>query len=49
MDFELMIEKAEKKMDEACNNGESMAIIRYWVGYVDGLRAAQREADRHDV
>lgn len=49
MNFEKMIEKAEQKMDEACNNGESMAIIRYWVGYVDGLRAAQREADRHDV
>ena len=30
---------AENKRDEAVAQGEDIADIRYWVGYIDGLRA----------
>ncbi len=38
-----LIAYAERKIHEACCNDDDNATIRYWVGYVDGLRAAQRE------
>lgn len=33
---------AENKRDEAAEQCEDITTIRYWVGYLDGLRAVQR-------
>lgn len=37
-----IIEYAQRRLDEACMNGEDAATIRYWVGYLDALRAVER-------
>lgn len=39
-----LMEYAQKRLQEACNGGEDTATIRYWVGYIDGLRAAERKS-----
>lgn len=36
-----LIEYAQRRLDEACRNGEDAATIRYWVGYLDALKAAK--------
>lgn len=35
-------EYAKRRLDEACRNDEDAATIRYWVGYLDALRAVER-------
>jgi hypothetical protein len=42
MTLDERIKYAEQKLDEACQNDGD---IRYWVGYIDGLRAAKRSLD----
>lgn len=37
-----LIEYAERRLDEACRNGEDAATIRYWVGYLNALKAVER-------
>ena len=37
-----LIEYAKRRLDEACRNGEGAAAIRYWVGYLDALKAVER-------
>lgn len=37
-----LIEYAQLRLDEACRNGEDADTIRYWVGYLDALRAVER-------
>ena len=37
-----LIEYAKRRLDEACKNGEDAATIRYWVGYLDALKAVER-------
>lgn len=37
-----LIECAQRRLDEACRNGEDADTIRYWVGYLDALRAVER-------
>lgn len=38
-----LIEYAEERLEEAVNN-DDMFAIRYWVGYRDGLKAAERKS-----
>lgn len=38
-----LIEYAQRRLDEACRNGEDALTIRYWVGYLDALKAVGRE------
>lgn len=38
-----LIEYAQRRLDEACRNGEDALTIRYWVGYLDALRAVEKE------
>lgn len=37
-----LIEYAQRRLDEACRQDEDAATIRYWVGYLDALRAVER-------
>lgn len=37
-----LIEYAQRRLDEACRSGEDAATIRYWVGYLDALKAVER-------
>lgn len=37
-----LIEYAQRRLDEAYKNNEDAATIRYWVGYLDALRAVER-------
>ena len=37
-----LIEYAKRRLDEACRNGEDALTIRYWVGYLDALKAVER-------
>lgn len=37
-----LIEYAQRRLDEARRNGEDAATIRYWVGYLDAIKAAER-------
>lgn len=37
---------AENKLEEAADQGEDIATIRYWVGYLDGLRAVKRDLNK---
>lgn len=37
-----LIEYAKRRLDEACRNGEDALAIRYWVGYLDALKAVDR-------
>lgn len=39
--LEEMIKRAEERRDEAAG-AEDWDNVRYWVGYLDGLRAAER-------
>lgn len=40
---------AENKRDEAAeNNPDDVATIRYWVGYLDGVRAVERKVEGND-
>ena len=41
--MESLINFAEYRLNEAVKQHESVAVTQYWVGYIDGLRAAQRE------
>ena len=41
-----LIEYAQRRLDEACSNDEDAATIRYWVGYLDALKAIERERAR---
>lgn len=34
---------ANQKIDEACDGDADTATIRYWVGYLDGVRAAAQQ------
>ena len=40
MTIDERIKYAEQKLDEACQNDGD---IRYWVGYIDGLKAVKRD------
>lgn len=37
-----LIEYAQRRLDEACRDNEDAATIRYWVGYLDALKAVER-------
>lgn len=37
-----LIEYAQRRLDEACRTGEDAATIRYWVGYLNALKAVER-------
>ena len=37
-----LIEYAQHRLDEACRQDEDAATIRYWVGYLDALKAVER-------
>lgn len=37
-----LIEYAQRRLDEACRNEEDALTIRYWVGYLDALKAVER-------
>lgn len=37
-----LIEYAQRRLDEACRQDEDAATIRYWVGYLDALKAVER-------
>ena len=37
-----LIDYATRRLEDACENGE-VVEIRYWVGYLDALRAVERE------
>lgn len=41
--MESLINFAEYRLNEAAKQHEGIAVTQYWVGYLDGLRAAQRE------
>lgn len=41
-----LIEYAQRRLDEACRNGEDALTIRYWVGYLDALRAVEKEEEK---
>lgn len=41
--MESLIKFAEYRLNEAVEQHEGVAVTQYWVGYLDGLRAAQRE------
>lgn len=36
-----LIYYAENMRDEAAEQGEDIATIRYWVGYIDGLKTVE--------
>nr|DAU71658.1 MAG TPA: hypothetical protein [Caudoviricetes sp.] len=42
MEMEEMIKRAEERRDEAAG-AEDWDNVRYWVGYLDGLRAAHEK------
>ena len=44
MNIEAMIDRAQARLDDELENDGSTADIRYWVGYIDALKAVQREA-----
>lgn len=44
--MEELIEFAEERIKESSEQNESIAVIQYWVGYMDGLRAAQRKINQ---
>ena len=44
--FEDLMEYAKKRCDEACDSGDSIADIRYWVGYVDAPGSHRKEGER---
>lgn len=37
-----LIEYAQRRLDEACRDNEDATTIRYWVGYLDALKAVER-------
>lgn len=41
--MESLIQFAEYRLNEAVEQHEGIAVTQYWVGYLDGLRAVQRE------
>lgn len=41
--MESLIKFAEYRLNESVDQHEGVAVTQYWVGYLDGLRAAQRE------
>lgn len=41
--MESLIKFAEDRINEAVEQHEGIAVTHYWVGYLDGLRAVQRE------
>lgn len=41
-----LIEYAKRKLNEACAGGEDACTIRYWAGYTDGAREAQRRCNK---
>lgn len=40
-----LIEYAQRRLEEACRDNEDAATIRYWVGYLDALRAVEKGRD----
>ena len=40
-----LIEYAQRRLDEACRQDEDALTIRYWVGYLDALRAVEKGKD----
>lgn len=42
MTIEERIEYAERRRDESLENGTVFDVV-YWNGYIDGLKAAQRD------
>lgn len=44
-EIDKLITYAENRRDECCQQGEDITVIRYWVGYIDGLRAVKKERD----
>lgn len=43
--IEKLLKYAKSRLDEACKNDEPVETIRYWVGYLDALRAMKRERE----
>lgn len=41
-----LIEYAQCRLDEVCKNGDDALTIRYWVGYLDALRAVEKEEEK---
>ena len=41
--IEELLEYAKTRLNEACKNDEPIETIRYWVGYLDALRAVERK------
>ena len=41
-----LIEYAKRKLNEACSGVEDVCTIRYWAGYIDGAREAQRRCNK---
>ena len=48
MNIEAMIDRAQARLDDELDNDGLPADIRYWVGYIDALKAVQREAHNDD-
>lgn len=44
---EFTSEIKQRRLEEACRQDEDAATIQYWVGYLDGLRAAEKEHGTH--
>lgn len=43
MEAEKLMGYAQHRLDEACRQDEDAATIQYWVGYLDALRAVEKE------
>lgn len=43
-----LLEYAQRALDNACKGEDNIADIRYWAGYIDGLRAAMRKKEDTD-
>ena len=41
-----LVEYGKRKLDEACAGVEDVCTIRYWAGYIDGAKEAQRRCNK---
>lgn len=46
--MEKLREYAQRRLDEAVRQDEDAATIRYWAGYLDALKAAERAVGNND-
>jgi hypothetical protein len=43
--MERLLKYAENRLDDLATNDGDICDIRYWVGYIDGIRAAMKKTE----